>query len=135
MDNNINEFLEFIKKPGYYINKNYCKYLQAALDKYDGIATFYCMPKVHKNKIPVPLRTVVATLNTPINVIGKLVSLWLKLISKQVSTFIRDSDHLIRKLHQLGEIKSNDFLFTAYAVAMCPNIDTEEGIAAILISF
>ena len=54
-EKNINEFLEFIKKPGYYINKNDYKFLQAALDKYDGTYAFYCTPKVHKNKIPVPL--------------------------------------------------------------------------------
>ena len=59
----------------------------------------------------------------------------MKPISKKVSTFIRDSDHLIRKLHKLGETQSNDFLFTEDAVAMHPNIDTEEGIVAILLPF
>ena len=109
--------------------------MQAALARYDGIETFYCMPKMLKNKIPVPLWPFVATINTPMYAIGKLIALWLKPITKKVSAFIRESYYLTQKPHQLGKIKSDDYLFTADAVSMHKNIDTEENIAAILLSF
>ena len=67
--------------------------------------------------------------------IGKLVSHWLSPITKQVDAFMRDSDHLINKLHELGEIQPNEYLFTADAIAICPNIDAEEGMSAMLLSF
>ena len=62
------------------------------------------MPKVHKDKIPVPLRLVVATINTPMRAIFKLVAYWFSPITKKVDTLIRDLDHLIKKLHELGEM-------------------------------
>ena len=55
--------------------------------------------------------------------IVKLVSSRLKPLSQQVSTFLRDSDHLIQKPQELGEIQHIGYLFTADAVAMYPNID------------
>jgi len=67
--------------------------------------------------------------------IGKLVATWLKPVSMQVATYSRDSDHLIKKLHDLGKIKPNEFLFTADAIAIYPNIDTEEGTIVIILSF
>ena len=80
------------------------------------------MPKTHKNKVPVPLWTVVATINTPMHSIFKLVAIWVKPITKQVQNYKRDSDYLIQELHQLGEIQSNDELFIADTVAMHPKL-------------
>ena len=93
------------------------------------------MPKVHKDKIPVPLRLVVATINTPIHAIDKLVAHWLSPITKQVDTFSRDLDHLIKKLYDLGEIKPNEYLSTDNVIVMHPNIDAEEGMSVPLLSF
>ena len=79
------------------------------------------------------MRPVVATINTPMHAIGKIEALWLKPITKQVSTHTRDSDYLIKKLHQLGRVEDDEHLFTADDVAMHPNINTDEGIAEILL--
>ena len=70
MEETVNEFLDYIRKVGLQLHKDKHKCLNTALNQFDGIANFYCMPKVHKNKIPVPLRPVVATINTPMCAIG-----------------------------------------------------------------
>ena len=62
------------------------------------------MPKVHKNKIPIPLRLVVSTVNTPMYALGKLVAKCLSSIAKKVPTYIKDSDHLIKRMKELGPI-------------------------------
>ena len=41
----------------------------------------------------------------------------------------------MQELHKLGGIKYNEYLVSPDAKSMCPNIDTEEGIAAMLLSF
>ena len=59
----------------------------------------------------------------------------MKLASSKVSTYLRDLNHFIKILESTGEIEPDEFIFTADAVAMCPNIDREEAIAALIISF
>ena len=73
--------------------------------------------------------------NTPMHALEKLVAKWLSPITKVVPTYIRDLNHPIKRMNDLGPMQSNEFLFTANAVIMYPNIDTEEDIAAILLSF
>ena len=135
MNKNLKEFLEHIKQLGLQLNQHDYKCLHSALSQHNGIEKLYCMPKVHKDKMPVPLRPVVATINTTMCAIGKLVAHWLSPITKQVDTFIRDSDHLIKKLHEIGEMQLNEYLFTTDAIATCPNIDVEEDTPATLLSF
>ena len=100
MENDVKEFLDYIKEPNHQISKQDYKHLIIALNRHDGIANFYYMPKVHKDKILIIMRPVVAIINATMRTIGKLVASWLKPLSQQVSTFLRDSDHLIQKLQQ-----------------------------------
>ena len=105
------------------------------VDQYDGIGTFYGMPKVYKNKIPISLQPIISAVNILIHTPEKLVGKWLSPITKKVLTCIIDLDYLIKKLSDLGSIQTIEFLFIANTVPMYPNIDTEEGITAILLSF
>ena len=57
MEKNVKEFLDYIKEHNHQINKQDYDYLIMALDRHDGIATFYCMPKVHKEKKSNPTET------------------------------------------------------------------------------
>lgn len=132
----IDEFIECIKSPGCQLEPSDFKYLLSACEAdVDKIPTFYCSPKVHKMKFPTPLRPIAATIGIVLYHIGKWVAKTMKLASSKASTYLRDLNHLIEKLKSVGRIKPNDYLFTANAVAMHPNIDREEAIAAIIISF
>ena len=131
----IDEFLDFIKQPGMQIDEDDCICLEKTKDQFDRISTFYCLPKIHKKKKPIPLRPVVATMNAMLHALGKWVTKALNPLSTKVNTKLRDSDELIWHAKQLGTIKPNEYLFTTDAVAMHPNINAEEGIAAMLISF
>jgi len=46
----------------------------------------------------------------------------MKVTVKNVPTFLRDSNHAITRLKQLGELPANARLFTADAVSMYTNI-------------
>ena len=98
------------------------------------ISTFYCLPKLHKNKTPAPLRPVISTVNTNMYYLGKRSTKILKRAAIQVSACIKDSEDLIKHLKSLGKIEKNEHLFNTDTVAMCPTIDTEEGLAALTIS-
>ena len=49
--------------------------------------------------------------------------------------YIRESSDLIIKLQNLGDLNDNHYLFLTDSEAMCPNIDTEEGLTALLVLF
>ena len=128
------EFFDFVKQPGLEIYGKDMVYFQQAAETLTCMATFYCLPKTHKNKTPVPLRPVASRLGTPLHALGKWATQAMKPLSTQVSTNIRDSDDFIKKLKALGKIEDNEFFFTSDAVAMCPNINIEEGVASLLLS-
>ena len=68
-------------------------------------------------------------------ILGKWATKVLKPASSKVSTYLRDSNHLIEMIESAGEIEEDEFIFAADTVAMCPNIDRDEAIAALIISF
>ena len=134
MNESTNEFLKHAKQSNFKLSNEDTTHLQQAKINMSGISTFYCMPKLHKNKTPAPLRPVISTVNTKLHYLGKRSTKILKRATTQVSTCIKDSDDLIKHLKSLGKIEKNEHLFNTDTVAMCPNIDTEEGLAALKIS-
>ena len=71
MHKTMEEFFEFIKEPRNKIQHADHKYLKDAMEVWTGIATFYCLPKVHKKLFPVPLRPVIAQVGTCLYALGK----------------------------------------------------------------
>ena len=90
---------------------------------------------MHKNKMPMHLRSVVSTFGTKLHALGKSIAKELSSFTKMMLTCIRDSSDLIFKLQNLEEMNHNDYLFSTDAVATCPNIDTEEGLTVLLLLF
>ena len=93
------------------------------------------MPKVHKNKTPTPLRPVMSTVNTKLCYLSKWVTKVLKDETTKVSTYTKDTEYLIYFINQINIVEKNEYLCDADATAMFPSIDTEEGMAALLISY
>ena len=66
---------------------------------------------------------------------GSRVAKVMKPASKKVSTYLRDSNNLIEILESYSYVKPNEYLFNTDAFAMYPNIDREEAIATLQLSF
>ena len=54
---------------------------------------------------------------------------------KKVTTNLKDSDDAIMIMKKLDKIEDDEFLHTTDAKYMHPNMDIEEGITALLVSF
>ena len=128
MSSAVSEFMDFINEPGQKLIDEHTIYLQRALKINKRIPVFYCMPKVHKNKIPYPLRPVVAQIGSPYHAISKIIDSYLQELLPSVESYIKDSDDLLKELRNFGQVDDDMFITTADAVAMYPNIDNDEAL-------
>ena len=76
-----------------------------------------------------------STVNTKLCWLGKCVTKILKDATTKVLTYTKDTEHLMPFINEIDIVEKNECLHTADATAMFPNIDTEEGLAALLISY
>ena len=59
----------------------------------------------------------------------------LKDTTTKVLTYIKDAEHILFFINKIGKFDKNKFFYAADTTAMCPKIDTEEGLEALLISY
>lgn len=135
MKESIQEFFDLLHEKGMMIDKEDYTYLKKATQINDSISTAYCMPKVHKNEVPTPLRLVISTVGTPLYPLGKWLVKVLRKYSKHVPAVLQDSDELIRHIQKLGDIRKTEKLWASDAEGMYPNLDTDEGRAAFIIAY
>ena len=107
INESMEEFFDYVRQLGMEMSKEDRRHLQTAAETWTCMATFYCLPKVHKQKTPTPLRPVVSNLGTPLYVLGKWATEVMKPLSPQISTNIKDYDDFIAKLKALSPIEIN----------------------------
>ena len=93
------------------------------------LSRFYMTAKVHKT--PWATRPVVSTCGTLLAGLSKWADFWLQQLSSDVPTYLKDSRQLVLRLKELGPLPPGARLFTADAVGMYTNINTDHGIATI----
>ena len=104
-------------------------FLNRALHKNpDKLARFRMTAKVHKT--PWKMRPIVCCAGTFMNDWSKWLDHWLQQLKPHVPTFVKDSDQILNEVKPL-ELPTGALLFTADAVSMYNNIDTEHAIAVI----
>ena len=95
------------------------------------IPQFYGMAKVHKNKIPVPMRPVISQCGS----FTAFISIWLDTILQPLKdylpSYIKDSNSLLDLIDELPPLPKSARVVTTDDVSMYTNIGTEEGIATI----
>ena len=94
-------------------------------------SVFYGMPKVHKKKVPTPLRPVVSQCGSLLAVPSTYLDFKLQPLRTNVQSYIKDSYALILKLLKLRQVPRGARVFTSDAVSMYSNIDPVEGINTI----
>jgi hypothetical protein len=122
--------LQWIKKWKSALNSHELKFIRAALKnpKTDPISTFYLLMKVHKT--PLKTRPIVSCSGTLLYSLGIWVDDKLQKFAKRQQSYFKSSFDLKQELTTL-ELPANSTIFTADAVSMYTNINTETALQAI----
>ena len=107
--------------------KYFCDSLQQPVSSIRDYV-FYGMPKVHKNKTPVPLRPVVSQCVSFLAIPSTYLNFKLQPLKQNVQSYIKNSYNLILKLHKLGRVSRGARVFTSDATSMYTIINPAEGI-------
>ena len=92
------------------------------------IPQFYGMPKVHKNKLPVPLRPVIAQCGSFTAYISTWIDVKLQQLKNTLPSYIQNSTDLLNVIDNLPNLPENAKLVTTDATSMYTNISTEDGV-------
>ena len=95
------------------------------------IPQFYRMPKVHKNKIPTPLRPVISQCGSFTAYISTWLDITLQPLKNHLFSYIRNSTDLLNILDKTPKLPKNAKIVTTDATSMYTNISTTDGIATI----
>jgi hypothetical protein len=93
-------------------------------------AQLYLLPKIHKNKTPVPGRPIVSANNSPTEKISQLADLFLQPLVHLTKSYVKDTTDFINKLEQLPLLPPNSLLCTVDVCSLYTNIPNQEGIEA-----
>ena len=108
------------------LKPNECTYLHRALETCNRIPQFYITLKLHKKELA--SRPVTGTGGSLLAAVSKLVDFYLQPVAPASTCYLRDWEHLVDQIHDLGELPHDAKLFTADATSMYTNIDTTHGL-------
>jgi len=90
----------------------------------------YLLPKIHKNKTPVPGRPIVSANNSPTEKISQLADHFLKPIVQTTKSYVKDTTDFINKVEQIPHLPDGTILATIDVTSLYTNIPHDEGIQA-----
>ena len=105
--------------------------LEYFFNKDPKFARFYLLPKIHKRLHNVPGRPVISNCGYYTENISSFLDYHLQPLAKKVELYIKDTNHFLKKLKELGSLPGNAILCTIDVVGLYPNIPHEEGLASI----
>ena len=90
---------------------------------------FYLLPKIHKKQVPG--RPICSSIGHPMCNISKFVDAHIKDYVPQTKSYVRDTQHFISRLKELGKIPEGAILVTLDVFSQYTNIPNHEGILAV----
>jgi hypothetical protein len=90
----------------------------------------YLLPKIHKNKKPVPGRPIVSANNSPTERISQLADHFLQPLVPKTKSYIRDTSDFLYHLDNIPTLSKNSLLCTVDVTSLYTNIPNDEGIQA-----
>jgi len=90
----------------------------------------YLLPKIHKNKQPVPGRPIVSGNNSPTERISQLADYFLQPLVQQTPSFVKDTTDFLCKIEEASDLLPGTLLCTIDVSSLYTNIPNNEGIAA-----
>jgi hypothetical protein len=94
------------------------------------LASFYLLPKIHKNQIPPPGRPIVSANECPTERISGFVDHFLRPIVSSQPSYIKDTTDFITKIMAIKDLPDNALLVTLDVSSLYTNIPNDEGIRA-----
>ena len=95
------------------------------------LGRFYLLPKIHKRLNSVPGRPVISNCGFFTENISEFLDFHLQPLAKKVKSYIKDTNHFLQKIHNLGELPEDAILCTVDVVGLYPSIPHEEGLEAL----
>ena len=92
---------------------------------------FYLLPKVHKRLYDVPGRPVISNCGFYTENISSFLDFHLQPLAQKVKSYIKDTNHFLRKIKELGQLPEGTILCTIDVVGLYPNIPHDEGLASL----
>ena len=93
---------------------------------------FYLLPKIPVHKRNNPGRPIVSACDGPTEkLVSAYLDFFLQPLAQKVNSYIKDTNHFLQKLENLGTIPQNAYLITIDVVALYTNIPHREGILAV----
>ena len=105
--------------------------LEYFFNKDPKFARFYLLPKIRKRLHNVPGRPVISNCGYYTENISSFLDYHLKPLAKKVESYIKDTNHFLKKLKELGSLPKNAILCTIDVVGLYPNIPHKGGLASI----
>ena len=90
---------------------------------------FYLLPKIHKRLYDVPGRPVISNCGFCTENISSFLVFCLQPLAQKVKSYIKDTNHFLRKIKELGQLPEGTILCTNDVVGLYPNIPHDEGLA------
>ena len=85
------------------------------------------LPKIHKNKFPVPGRPIVSSCDSPTEKISMMLDIILQPYVLKISSYIRDTSDFLQKISNI-KINDDDWIFTMDVMSLYTNIPHDERI-------
>ena len=126
-NNSLNDILDGLTEHGQLKKGLNCK-LKTTTPKTPQL---YLLSKIHKNKRPPPGRPIVSANGCPTEKISVLVDIYLRPYLKHVTSYLRDTMDLLKKLAKLGPLPPGSILGTMDVTSLYKNIPNTEGCHAI----
>ena len=125
--NTIMRALEKIRTRGDFSN-DALNYFLVKDPKFDR---FYLLPKIHKRFHNLLGRPVISNCGFFTENISSFLDHHLQPIAQKVNSFIKDTNHFLRKIKSLGQLPEGAILITIDVVCLYPNIPHEEGLVSL----
>ena len=90
----------------------------------------YLLPKIHKNKKPVPGRPIVSANNSPTERISKLADFFLQPLVQTTKSYIKDTTDFINHIEAIPPLPPDSLICTIDVCSLYTNIPNSEGISA-----
>ena len=90
---------------------------------------FYLLPKIHKKQVPG--RPICSSVGHPTCNISKFVDGHIKRYVPQTKSYVRDTQHFINRLLEMGKIPDGALLVTLDVLSLYTNIPNHEGLIAV----
>ena len=90
----------------------------------------YLLPKIHKNKSPVPGRPIVSGNSSPTERISQLADHFLQPLVQQTQSYVRDTTDFLCKIEDVQDLLPGTILCTIDVASLYTNIPNAEGILA-----